>query len=180
MAFAELHRILRRAPQLMGLLLLVIGLVAPALARAEEQAPAQPAKVHEIGHEGGSCGETVARESVECAPRGRGGVDEPALVTLLRAAGLRASEEQCSDFLADIWDQQICRAQARDCGDYLPGGFPPPAPKLSTSSSSAHDQLQRLGLAGAGSVGLEPPGDEHLPKPFDLSPPEPPPRLLDR
>ncbi|NVB36569.1 hypothetical protein G6O69_01905 [Pseudenhygromyxa sp. WMMC2535] len=173
--------LLTRTLQLIGLLAVFVALVGPGRARAQTRESLAPAPVTHSYGDDGSCGEIgEEQELVDCGSEWSLTFDEPALVTLLRQAGLRTSRDQCSDLFVDLWERERCQAQGRDCGKLLPGAPPPPNVKIASSSSAGAHQLALAALDDAGQRRLAIPGDERLPADLDRAPPEPPPKLLAR
>ncbi|WP_106392388.1 hypothetical protein [Enhygromyxa salina] len=165
--------------RLLGAGLMLLALLVP---RAEAEAAAPSAEYLPYGQgvhgEGGACGESQQEELVDCGASLHEMLDEPLAIALLRALDVRMTEKACNDLLADIWAQQSCQAEGRDCGKMNSAAPAPPAPKLASSSSSARSSWATIGLAGddARSPGFN--TQLRGPSSRDLQPPVPPPRLL--
>lgn len=184
--------VLAIALRVLGAALILASLVFP---RAGAQAAQTPTVVntstsaaHSRGFstsaitddDGGACGEDPQVESIDCGAKldeldER--LDEPFAIALLRTFELQMSEQACTELLADIWSQQSCEAQGRECGKMNSGTPPGPAPKLASSSSSAQSIWAGLGLGDAAPQGFGR-SDVQGPNSRDLQPPVPPPRLL--
>ncbi|KIG15007.1 hypothetical protein DB30_06039 [Enhygromyxa salina] len=155
---------------------------AAAPSHSASMRPALPILVSE--DDGGECGADPQVETIDCGdklahmePR----IDEPFIMTLLRAVELQSSnmsEQACTELLTDIWSQESCSAQSGECGNMNTGTPPAPAPKLASSSSSAQSIWSGLGLGGAGSRRLGRHANVRHPSSRDLQPPVPPPRIL--
>jgi hypothetical protein len=131
--------------------------------------------------DGGACGEDPQVESLDCSDMLDGmdqRLDEPFAIALLRTVELYMSEQACTQLLADIWSQQSCQAQGRDCGKMNSGAPPGPAPKLASSSASAQSIWAGLGLGHADIRRHRRGTNVRGPTSRDLQPPVPPPRLL--
>ena len=143
--------------------------------------PGMPMSIPGPSDDGDACGEDPQEESLDCSamldgvePR----LDEPFAIALLRTVELYMSERACTQLLADIWSQQSCQAQGRDCGKINSGAPPGPAPKLASSSASAQSIWAGLGV-GRADVRRHARGTNvRGPTSRDLQPPVPPPRLL--
>jgi hypothetical protein len=177
------------ALRVLGAALILAALLFP---RAEAQAAQTPIATRAAPHalaaddddDGGECGEHQQVESIDCGdkltsvdPR----PDEPFAIALLRTVELhtlKMSERACTELLTDIWSQESCQAQGRECGKIHTGAPPGPGPKLASSSSSAQSIWAGLGLCGANARPLARSTNVRGPSSRDLEPPVPPPRLL--
>ena len=158
--------------RLLAAAFVLVALLVPR-GRAEA-APTQPeAAVSTEG--GGSCGEAEEVVTVECGVDLQRSFDEPLAITLLREARPELSEEMCRDLLADFWAEQACIGRGPDCGE-MNAAAPPAAPKLASSSGSAHVIWASLDLGEARARGLLAYAEQPLSS-CDLQPPVPPPRL---
>ena len=176
------------ALRVLGAAVILVALVFPrvgaqAATTPEQAKPIASAAAHTAGadDEGGACGEDLQEESIDCGARldeMDQRLDEPFSIALLRTVELHMSEQACTELLADIWSQQSCEAQGRECGKMNSGAPPGPAPKLASSSSSAQSIWAGLGLGGASSNRLGRGTKVRGPNSRDLQPPVPPPRLL--
>ena len=129
-----------------------------------------------------ACAQAQAESSelVDCGAQWQPSPDEPALVSLLRVTHLELAEERCTDLLTETWRREACAIESRDCGNYMPGAAPVPAPKLLPSGASGRVSPTDLDAVGASRRRLALPGEIAVPKSCDLSPPVPPPRILPR
>lgn len=131
--------------------------------------------------DGGACGdeEEQPEEFVHCGSE-LSVFDRPGLLGVLRESLERMTPGQCLELLDDLYERETCRVGGRECGDLLPQGLPPVAPKsLSNSSSSASAWLERLALIPAESKVVGPrASDDRMPRARAIAPPERPPRSL--
>ncbi|PRQ04960.1 hypothetical protein [Enhygromyxa salina] len=189
------------ALRVLGAALILVALVFPRAEARAGQASASPtagAPQLNLGEDGGECGEDPQVETIDCgdklAQMDRR-LDEPLVITLLRAVArptsnestdsssltdssmFNMSERACTELLIDIWSQESCAAQSRECGKINTGAPPGPAPKLASSSSSAQSFLAGLALGGAAARRLGRHVSVAGPSSRDLEPPVPPPRL---
>lgn len=166
--------------------LIMLSTLAPAWAAAPVVAPVVvvPAPSHAFdssGMDGGACGdeEEQPEELVHCGAD-ISVFDRPGLLGVLRQSIERMTPGQCRKLLDDLYDREICRVGGRECGDLLPAGLPPIAPKsMSSSSSGAQSWLERIAVVPAGSqvAGLRASNDR-MPRPRAIAPPDRPPRSL--
>jgi hypothetical protein len=157
----------------------LVVLMALALPRTQaEAAPAAPSPTPAVHLEdGGACGEAEQEELVDCGARLERSLGEPVVLSLLRTLEVRMSERACNALLEDIWSQQQCAADGRECGKMNSGAPPGAPPKLASSSSSARSSMAGLGLGGDPARRLGPEAKQRAPKSRDLQPPLPPPKL---
>jgi hypothetical protein len=180
-----------------GALLILIALILPSVLVANASTPSPNLRIDPIGlvdsgtgeaervpvsgDEGECDGESShSEELIDCGSDLEVRLGEPLAITLLRRFEVRTTQEQCRDLLAEIWEQESCTAQGRECGKLLPGAIPHSPPKLSSSSASGQIVTAWFELDPASSRRLGRPTDERMPKLRDLSPPVPPPRLAAR
>lgn len=180
--------------RMLGALLLLLALVVPELALGALGLASLEAGAHAQGSEtssrsrgsfadeGGSCGDDSlpgkdGEELFDCGSQLEARLGEPLVIALLRSTEVRTTKQKCEELLADIWSEQSCSADGRDCGKLVPGAPVGPGPELVSSSSSAHSSFASLGFGAASSRRLALPTDDRLPKPRDLQPPVPPPKL---
>ena len=151
----------------------------PAGVRAN--APTPSGAPVELEQDGGACGEDEELEElIDCGSDLEARLDEPYAITVLRKTEVRTTQAQCEDLLADIWARQTCSASSRECGKLLPGATPGPGPKLAGSSASGHAHTLVTGIADADARRLGAWPESRMPKPRDLLPPVPPPKLAAR
>lgn len=128
-----------------------------------------------------ACDQAEAGEGlVDCGSQWSRRADEPVVVTLLRDADLRTTEDACTELLTDLWSRQACAAEGRECGSIVPPAVPTPAPKLLSNGSSARSTDAWLSLTDPRVRRLGAPADEFPPPSRTITPPEPPPRLVVR
>lgn len=131
--------------------------------------------------DGGACGdeEEQPEELIHCGAD-ISVFDRPGLLGVLRESIERMTPGQCRKLLDDLYDRETCRVGGRECGDLLPQGLAPLAPKsFSSSSSGAQAWLDRIAVVQAGSriVGSRA-SDDRMPRPRALAPLDRPPRSL--
>jgi hypothetical protein len=96
---------------------------------------------------------------------------------LVDTSWLVMPEGQCTDLLADLFDEQTCAFDDPDCQRASPAAPAPVSPKLQTSSSptptlARDDDDDRSRVRGA----WPPSVDDDVPASLTLSPPERPPQ----
>jgi hypothetical protein len=174
-----LHIVMRSLAALLVLLLLAPkgeAAVAPAPI-VREKAPVQLAFDVDIEDEDGACEESEPQELLECDPQVEATLDEPLVISLLRALDVRLTEAACEELLADIWAQQVCVAGSRECGK-MNAAAPPPVPhEWVSSSASGHSCWASLGLPAEAVSRLSFGDGARAFSSRDLQPPVPPPRL---
>ena len=164
------------ALRLLGSLLILAGLLIPRGPAEAAPAPVvQPAHPSASFDDGGSCGEDEDEAIVDCGADLEPTIDEPFALRLLREVEVRMNERTCTDLLLDIWSQQICAGQGRECGKMNSGAPPGPGPKLASSSSSAQSSFVSLDL-GEPQVRDHGFAEVRGPTSRDIEPPVPPPR----
>lgn len=126
--------------------------------------------------EDGACEEIEPQELLECGAQYDDMLDQPIVLSLLRALGVRITEDACHDLLADLWSEQVCEVGSLDCGR-MNAGAPPGAPiELVWSSASGHSSWANQPGIGAPQRRLAF-GQRRLAfDSRDLQPPVPPPR----
>lgn len=129
--------------------------------------------------EDGACEEVdEPQELLECGEQYDDMLDQPIVLSLLRALGVRITEEACDELLADLWSQQVCEAGSLDCGKMNALPLPGPPSKLVWGSASGHASwASSFGMPDAGSSAKLAFADRT--RSFDsrdLQPPVPPPR----
>lgn len=131
--------------------------------------------------DGGACGdeEEQPEEFVHCGAE-FSVFERPGLLGILRESIERMTPGQCLELLDDLYERETCRIGGRECGDLLPLGVPPIAPKsVSSSSSAARAWLESATLPPAGSRVVGPrASDDRMPRARAIAPPERPPRSL--
>lgn len=157
------------------------ALVAPSL--APPLAPAPHASLDDFdSFDGGACGDEEEQEPQELIHCGAeiSVFDRPTLLGVLRESIQRMTPGQCLELLDDLYDREMCRVGGRECGDLLPLGLPPIAPKsISSSSSSAQSWLERIAVVQAGSQIVGPrASNDRTPRARAIAPPDRPPRSL--
>lgn len=168
------------ALRLLGSILILAGLLIPrgsAQAAGLGSGQAVPAAQAAASlDEGGSCGETEDEAIVDCGAGLDRAFDEPFTIKLLRDLDVRMNSRQCTDLLLDIWSQEICAGEGRDCGKMNSSAPPGPGPKLASGSSSAQSGWATLDLGEPSARGL---GSAEIRAPIsrDIEPPVPPPKL---
>lgn len=131
-----------------------------------------------VGHadEDGACEEIEPQELLECGAQYDDMLDQPIVLSLLRALGVRLTADVCTELLADLWADQVCEVGSLECGR-MNAAAPPDVPlELVSSSSSGHSSWASSGVPGMGAAKLAfadrvPAFDSR-----DLQPPVPPPR----
>jgi hypothetical protein len=126
--------------------------------------------------EDGACEQLEPQELLECGGQYDDMLDQPLVLSLLRALGVRLTADACDELLADLWAQQICEAGSLECGKMNAGAPPAPPIKLVSSSASGHSSwADRPGLdAAAKRLAFADPARAFDSR--DLQPPVPPPR----
>jgi hypothetical protein len=126
----------------------------------------------------GACEEVdEPQELLECGAQYDDMLDQPIVLSLLRALGVRITAEACDELLADLWSQQVCEAGSLECGKMNAGAPPGPPSKLVWSSASGHTSWASSFMPGSGSKAKLAFADRT--RAFDsrdLQPPVPPPR----
>jgi hypothetical protein len=132
------------------------------------------------GHanEDGACEEIEPQELLECGAQYDDMLDQPIVLSLLRALGVRISADACDELLADLWAQQVCEAGSLECGKLNAGALPGPPSKLVSGSASGHSSLANsLSMRGMPGMCLSAFADRACAfDSRDLQPPVPPPR----
>lgn len=129
------------------------------------------------GEEEGACEEAEPQELLECGAQIEETLDEPLVISLLRALDVRLTEDACHELLEDVWAQQVCIAGSRECGKMNAGAPLPPPHEWVSSTSNGHSGFASLDLSA---VAVRRLGFADGARPFaslDLQPPVPPPRL---
>jgi hypothetical protein len=166
----------RLARALLGLAALVVALCWPR--GPVEAAPTRtaPYLAGAASHDGGACGEAEEAEQVDCAALLERTPTEPVIVTLMRELGVHMSERACTELMTDVWADESCQAQGRDCGKMNSGAPPRPAPKLASSATGRSCEAA-LDLDADAARRLARRVELRAPASRDLQPPVPPPRL---
>jgi hypothetical protein len=126
--------------------------------------------------EDGACEEIEPQELLECGAQYDDMLDQPLVLSLLRALGVRLSADACDELLADLWAQQICEAGSLECRKMNAGAPPGPPTKLVSGSASGHASwADRPGLDASASR-LAFADQARTFDSRDLQPPVPPPR----
>jgi hypothetical protein len=174
---------------LFGALAVLVALIAPDLAAAlgpqtEHSVEAAGTEleaapgVEETLDESGECGTVEEQEElVDCGAWARPHLDEPGLITMLRAVVVRVTRHQCVDILSDIWADERCQAEGRECGKMLPHAPPPPAPKLASASAFGESRWASHEIDPEAGRRLGPRAEPRPLASRDLRPPVPPPRV---
>lgn len=166
------------ALRLLGSLLILAGLLIPQGSAEAAGAPTHRAAVADrSGDGGGACGETEQEELVDCGASLERALGEPFAIALLRELEVRMSEQSCTELLFDIWSQQICEGQGRECGKMNSGTPPGPSPRLASSSSSARSSWASHDLGPEPVRDLDRGVGPRGPSSRDIEPPVPPPKL---
>lgn len=127
--------------------------------------------------EDGACEEIEPQELLECGAQYDDMLDQPIVLSLLRALGVRLTADTCNELLADLWAKQICEIGSLDCGRMNAGGPPGPPLELVSGSSSGHSSWAQPSNSAMSGTGLSAFADQTIA--FDsreLQPPVPPPR----
>jgi hypothetical protein len=180
-----------RPGQLAGLAMLrMLGvltvLVLLALPRGEAAAAPTPVArdlaARDLGtsihtDEDGACEEIEPQELLECGAQYDDMLDQPIVLSLLRALGVRLSADTCNELLADLWAEQICEVGSLDCGKMNAAGPPGPPLEMVSGSSSGHSSWASSSLSAMSGKGLSAFADQTVAfGSRDLQPPVPPPR----
>lgn len=130
------------------------------------------------GHadEDGACEEVEPQELLECGAQYDDMLDQPIVLSLLRALGVRMTADTCEELLADLWADQVCEVGSLDCGKLNAGAPPGPPIKLVSSSASGHANrsLAMPDIGASTKLAFADPTRAFDSR--DLQPPVPPPR----
>ncbi len=154
-------------------------LASPESARVRAASPELGARYEPLDHlEGGACGdeEEEPEELIRCGSE-ISFFELPGLLGVLRESIERMTPGQCRKLLDDLYEREACQFGGRECGDLLPLGLPPIAPKsMSSSSSSAHAWLERLAVMPATTLVGPRAANDRMPHVRSIAPLERPPR----
>jgi hypothetical protein len=129
------------------------------------------------GDDEGACEEIEPEELLECGAQYDDMLDMPLMLSLLRELDVRLTKAECDEFLASLWNDQVCVAGSIECGKMNAGAPPGPPPKFGSSSASASSSWpNRLGMTGTPSSSLVYAERTSTFESRDLQPPVPPPR----
>jgi hypothetical protein len=163
-------------------ILTVFAMLALPRGEATAAAPASAAGVRVPAmndlhaDEDGACEEVEPQELLECGAQYDDMLDQPIVLTLLRALGVTLTADVCDELLADVWTQQICEAGSIECGKLNAGAPPGPPMKLLWGSTSGHSSWASSGLPSLGASKLAFADRTRAFDSRDLQPPVPPPR----
>jgi hypothetical protein len=128
--------------------------------------------------EDGACEEVEPQELLECGSQYDDMLDQPIVLSLLRALGVRLTADACDELLADLWAKEVCEIGSLDCGR-MNQGAPPGRPlELISGSSSGHSSwahslaMPTLDMSGMSAFADRASAFDSR----DLQPPVPPPR----